>query len=167
MKLRLRTEIERARGRGAGGAAEKERLDHALEQLEAARIGTIHAFCADLLRERPVEACIDPLFEVAAEDEQDRLYDEAFTQWFQATLARSAEEVPGVSRVLRRATRERDQDGPRAALRKAGRALVEQRDFPTPYERPSFDRPGAIDRLVQRLQDEAGNRLVAAPIPRQ
>jgi ATP-dependent exoDNAse (exonuclease V) beta subunit len=151
MKLRLRTEIERARSTVSGGE-ERGRLDRALEQLEAARIGTIHAFCADILRERPVEACIDPLFEVAAEDEQDRLYDDAFTKWFQATLARPAAEVPGVSRVLRRATRERDQDGPRAALRKAGRTLVEQRDFPTPWEKPRFERAASIDALVSRLK---------------
>src|SRR5688500_4840455 len=80
MKLRLRTEIEKARRVDAMPKVEKDRLDHALEQLEAARIGTIHAFCADILRERPVEAEVDPLFEVAAEDETDRLYDEAFTR---------------------------------------------------------------------------------------
>ena len=161
MKLRLRTEIERTRTvvdstRAPNSKnAEMDRLDQALEQLEAARIGTIHAFCSDILRERPVEAAIDPLFEVAAEDEQDRLYEEAFTRWFQLTLARPASEVPGVSRVLRRATRERDQEGPKAALRKAGRTLVEQRDFPTPYARPDFDRLGAIDAVVEKLRDLA------------
>jgi hypothetical protein len=151
MKLRLRTEIEKAR-RGEQDARARDNLDRALEQLEAARIGTIHAFCADLLRERPVEARVDPLFEVAAEDESDRLYDEAFTRWFQATLARDEGPGEGVSRVLRRATRERDQDGPRWALRGAGRRLVEQRDFPTPYERPVFDRKRAIDEVVDRLR---------------
>ena len=150
MKLRLRTEIERARSLSEG--EERRRLDEALEQLEAARIGTIHAFCADLLRERPVEARIDPLFEVAAEDEQERLYDEAFTTWFQASLAKDAADVPGVSRVLRRATRERDQDGPRTALKKAGRTLVEQRDFPTPYEHPRFDRKRSLDAILESLR---------------
>lgn len=150
MKLRLRTEIERVRAAITGD--ERARLDRALEQLEAARIGTIHAFCADILRERPVEARIDPLFEVAAEDEQERLYDEAFTAWFQATLAKPSSEVPGVTRVLRRATRERDQDGPRVALRKAGRNLVEQRDFPTPYSRPDFDRAAALDGILKTLK---------------
>ena len=154
MKLRLRTEIEKAR-RSANTKEESARLDAALEQLEAARIGTIHAFCADLLRERPVEARVDPLFEVAAEDESDRLYDEAFTRWFQATLAREEGPGEGVSRVLRRATRERDQDGPRWALRAAGRRLVEQRDFPTPYERPDFDRKAALDAIVERLRSLA------------
>jgi ATP-dependent exoDNAse (exonuclease V) beta subunit len=153
MKLRLRTEIERARSNLESGPA-RERLDGALEQLEAAHIGTIHAFCADILRERPVEARIDPLFEVAAEDEQERLYDDAFTAWFQATLARPSAEVPGVTRVLRRAT-QRDQDGPRSALRKAGRNLVEQRDFPTPYARPEFERTAALDTILGVLSELA------------
>ncbi|MEA2752869.1 MAG: ATP-dependent helicase/nuclease subunit [Myxococcales bacterium] len=148
MKLRLRTEIEKARTKAAG-PAEQEHLNLALRQLEAAHIGTIHAFCADMLRERPVEAKVDPLFEVASEDESERLYDEAFTRWFQETLQSPSE---GVSRVLRRATRERDQDGPRAALRKAGRNLIEQRDFPTPYARPDFDRKAALDAVIERLR---------------
>jgi ATP-dependent helicase/nuclease subunit A len=148
MKLRLRTEIEKARTKAAS-PAEQEHLNVALRQLEAAHIGTIHAFCADMLRERPVEAKVDPLFEVASEDESERLYDEAFTRWFQDTLQSPGE---GVSRVLRRATRERDQDGPRAALRKAGRNLIEQRDFPTPYERPVFDRKAALDEVIERLR---------------
>jgi len=153
MKLRLRTEIEKAR-KDARDETVQGRLVDALRQLEAAHIGTIHAFCADMLRERPVEAKVDPLFEVASEDESDRLYDEAFTRWFQETLQAPGE---GVSRVLRRATRERDQDGPRHALRKAGRTLIEQRDFPTPYERPAFDRKAALDGALERL------RAAAAP----
>src|SRR6267142_5485265 len=71
MKLRLRLEIEKAR---AGATSlERGRLDQALEELELARIGTIHAFCGDLLSERPVEAGIDPLFEVAADQEAQAL----------------------------------------------------------------------------------------------
>src|SRR5262245_54580418 len=50
MKLRLRGEIEKARLSSMGD--ERERLDHALRELELAHIGTIHAFCIDLLRER-------------------------------------------------------------------------------------------------------------------
>ena len=147
MKLRLRTEIEKARKK-ATEPSEQLRLNEALRQLEAAHIGTIHAFCADMLRERPVEAEVDPLFEVASEDESERLYDEAFTRWFQETLQAPGE---GVSRVLRRATRERDQDGPRQALRKAGRNIIEQRDFPTPYARPVFDRKAALDGVIEQL----------------
>ncbi len=155
MKLRLRTEIERARGAAErdGAAIERERLERALQQLEAARIGTIHAFCADVLRERPVEAGIDPLVEIAAEEDQSRLYEAAFTSWFQATLARPAREVPGVSRVLRRATRDRGEDGPREQLRRAGRSLIDIRDFRAPYTRVTFDRYGALDADLTRLRE--------------
>jgi ATP-dependent helicase/nuclease subunit A len=158
MKLRLRTEIERARSAAeqAGASIERERLDRALQQLEAARIGTIHAFCADVLRERPVEAGIDPLFEVAAEEDQTRLYDAAFTSWFQEILGRPSHEVPGVSRVLRRGGNERDQDGPRESLRRAGRTLVELRDFTASYTRVTFDRKGALDANVDRLRELGG-----------
>src|SRR5262245_41367287 len=68
LKLRLREEIEKARERRDASPAEVERLTDALRQLEEAHIGTIHAFCMDLLKERPVEAGVDPRFEVAADD---------------------------------------------------------------------------------------------------
>jgi len=51
---RLRSEIEKVRPLAA--REERDRLDRALEELELARIGTIHAFCGDLLHERPIEA---------------------------------------------------------------------------------------------------------------
>jgi superfamily I DNA/RNA helicase len=58
MKLRLRLELEKARLHAV--PLERNRLDKALEELELAHIGTIHAFCGDLLGERPVEAGIQP-----------------------------------------------------------------------------------------------------------
>ena len=70
MKLRLRWELEDARKKASGDA--RRNLERALEALEVARIGSIHSFCADLLRERPIEARVDPLFEVCAEDETER-----------------------------------------------------------------------------------------------
>src|SRR5262249_49898597 len=79
MKLRLRTELEKAMK--VGGAAERERLTAALAKLEVAPIGTIHSFCADLLREWPIEAGVDPVFEVfGREAEKPRLCD-AFCAW--------------------------------------------------------------------------------------
>jgi ATP-dependent helicase/nuclease subunit A len=57
---RFQTRLEAA-ARGAAGL-EKDRLEAALARLDSAFIGTIHAFCARLLRERPVEAGVDPGF---------------------------------------------------------------------------------------------------------
>jgi ATP-dependent exoDNAse (exonuclease V) beta subunit len=143
MKLRLRTEIERARQ--DANAEEQRRLERALSELELARIGTIHAFCGDLLRERPVEAGIDPLFDVAAEDEAQELADEAFQTWFQAALADPPE---AVRRVLRRRSK---LQSPRDALRNALGSLIEHRDFPAPWRRDPFDRTGAIDTIMKQL----------------
>jgi ATP-dependent helicase/nuclease subunit A len=97
MKLRLRSEIEKVRPLAA--REERDRLDRALEELELARIGTIHAFCGDILHERPIEAGIDPLFEVASEDKAKTIADAAFENWFQKILSDPPE---GVRRILRR-----------------------------------------------------------------
>src|ERR1700758_5604891 len=64
IKLRLRTGVELARKDEINhDDSHRRRLTEALAQLEEARIGTIHSFCADLLREYPVEAGVDPMFE--------------------------------------------------------------------------------------------------------
>jgi ATP-dependent helicase/nuclease subunit A len=145
MKLRLRSEIERARASAA--SVERARLDRALEELEQAHIGTIHGFCADLLRQRPVEARVDPLFEVLAEDSAGGIFDEAFERWFQGALADPPESV---HRVLRRRSGDRD-NTPKNRLRSAGLALAEQRDFEKPWRRDPFDRHQAIDAVMDDL----------------
>jgi len=147
MKLRLRAEIERARNAADVTPERSARLAKALSQLELARIGTIHAFCGDLLRERPVEALIDPLFEVAAEDQAADLMDRAFDSWFQRALAGPPD---GVRRILRRRSRFQK---PRDALRSAAANLAEHRDFPTAWRRDPFDRTGEIDALIRGLTD--------------
>jgi ATP-dependent helicase/nuclease subunit A len=153
MKLRLRAEIEKARGAPAASEEEKHLLDVALSELEEARIGTIHGFCADLLRERAVEAKVDPQFEVAGEEEKERLYGECFERWFQTALADPPE---GVRRILRRRARDRDAQGPRLTLKRAGADLIEQRDFSTPWRRDPFRREEALDAILVRLETLAG-----------
>ncbi|HET6342690.1 MAG TPA: UvrD-helicase domain-containing protein, partial [Gemmatimonadota bacterium] len=50
----------------------RERLNQALRRIDGAFIGTIHAFCARLLRERPIEAGLDPGFrEMTGPDERE------------------------------------------------------------------------------------------------
>ena len=143
MKLRVRSEIEKARSKAT--REERDRFDRALEELELARIGTIHAFCGDLLHERPIEAGIDPLFEVASEEEADEIADSAFEEWFQTILADPPE---GVRRILRRRS---GRQSPREQLRSAMQTLREHRDFPAPWRRQTFDRNGAIDELMTEL----------------
>jgi ATP-dependent helicase/nuclease subunit A len=143
MKRRLRSEIEKVRA--GAGPEQRERLDRALRELELARLGTIHAFCGDLLHERPVEARIDPLFAVASEGEAEALADEAFETWFQRVLVDPPE---GVRRMLRRRS---GKQSPREHLRSAMHQLREHRDFPAEWRRDHFDRDGAIDKLMEEL----------------
>jgi len=154
MKLRLRSEIEKARARAA--PEERDRLELALEHLELARIGTIHAFCGDLLHERPVEAGIDPLFEVASEDAAEALADEAFEGWFQRALA---DPPDGVRRILRRRS---GMQSPREQLRSAMQSLREHRDFPERWRRDPFDRKDAIDSLMDKLAQLGGLAAVSS-----
>lgn len=63
-------------GRRPRGPRERARLEAALRDLEQGFIGTIHSFCARLLRERPVECGIDPEF-VEMEEIDDAVFREA------------------------------------------------------------------------------------------
>jgi hypothetical protein len=152
LKLRLRERLEQERARAGQDETVRKRLEDALETLEEAHVNTIHGFCAELLRERPVEASVDPLFVVLTEPQADRLYDRAFSRWLQATLQ---DPPDGVRRALRRTSAPSfgggGSDGPVDRLRGAGRTLVEWRDFPKPWQRPPFDRIGEINRIVGAL----------------
>ncbi|HEY6360449.1 MAG TPA: UvrD-helicase domain-containing protein, partial [Vicinamibacterales bacterium] len=141
LKLRLRQRLEERR-RGAADAAVAGRLEAAVQHLEEAHVSTIHGFCADMLRERPVEARVDPLFRVLTEGQAERLFDEAFAGWFQGHLENPPE---GVRRSLRRFGRaarpgEIDEDGPVERLRRAAFHLTEWRDFRSEWTREPFDR---------------------------
>ena len=156
LKLRLREELERARELAAGSgrpAVVKRRFEDALKNLEEAHLSTIHGFCADLLRERPVEAGVDPLFTVLTEGQARRCYEEAFNAWFQEVLREAPE---GVRRSLRRTSRptasgDLDEDGPVERIRRAGWDLAEWRDFPAPWSRPSFHRDRAVDAIAPQV----------------
>ena len=155
LKLRLRERLEHRRVQNTDPDV-AARLEHALGTLEEAHVNTIHGFCAELLRERPVEARVDPLFTVLSENQANALYDRAFSRWLQESLARPPD---GVRRALRRTSAAgfggADSDGPVDRLRSAGRALAEWRAFPAPWRRPSFDRDTAIEQLMASLHDLA------------
>ncbi len=147
LKLRLRGELETTRSIAIENDATDivARLDRGLLQLEQAHIGTIHGFCSDLLKEHPIQAQVDPLFEVSTEDETERIFSRVFDRWLEEKLA---DPPPGVRRLLRKRPF-RDQ-GPIDELHRAGRSLIDIRDFPTLWEIRAFDREGMIDDLIER-----------------
>jgi ATP-dependent helicase/nuclease subunit A len=91
----------------------------ALEDLEIAPISTIHAFAADLLRERPVEAGVDPGFAVADELTASLLRTEAWDRWLE-------QEKGAGEAVLRDAV---DLGVSLKRLRALGDALLRHRDL--------------------------------------
>ena len=149
LKLRLRERLDRARADAGADATRRTRLDGALKGLEEAHVSTIHGFCADLLRERPVEARVDPLFEVLTESASARLFDEAFNRWLQEQLADPRE---GLRRALRR-TAFGGEDGPIDRLRKAAWDLAQWRDFTTAWTRPPFERQQQIEQALAEVHE--------------
>jgi ATP-dependent exoDNAse (exonuclease V) beta subunit len=149
LKLRLRQELDRAR-LTASAPGQRAHIEHALQHLEEASIGTIHSFCAQMLRERPVEAVVDPAFEELSEQQASRIYERAFRAWMQRKLSDGA---PGLRRALVRLAWRDSFDGasPLDQLQYAAWKLIEWRDHPTPWRTKEFHREAEIDRLVEQV----------------
>ncbi len=65
----------------------RTRLEYIRDQLAGANIGTIHSFCAQLLREYPVEADIDAGFTILEGVDQQFLIDESYRESFEEMVA--------------------------------------------------------------------------------
>ncbi|UCF30956.1 MAG: UvrD-helicase domain-containing protein [bacterium] len=81
LKGRFAADLAVAAREAAGGEA--ERLSEALADLDQVFVGTIHSFCSRLLRERPVEAGVDPGFGELAEDADVRYRKEAWARYLE------------------------------------------------------------------------------------
>jgi len=84
-ELRERFQAELAKGAKTGVGESRRRLERAASHVEKAFIGTIHSFCARLVRERPVEAGVDIAFE-EMDDEEDRVFSERVWREYVARL---------------------------------------------------------------------------------
>ena len=146
----MRQELDRAR-ETAAGLLERTNIENALEHLEEASIGTIHSFCAQILRERPVEAVVDPAFEELSEQQAVRIFERAFRAWFQQKLAQG---TPALRRALTRlAARDSWENSPPITqLQYAAWKLIEWRDHPTAWRQLPFDRNRQIDELIQQVK---------------
>ncbi len=76
ISLKLQEEI------GSGNS----RMESQLKNMGNARISTIHSFCEGLLKERPVEAGIDPAFSVIDDGEQEEFLQEVYDEWLEVKL---------------------------------------------------------------------------------
>jgi ATP-dependent exoDNAse (exonuclease V) beta subunit len=150
MKLRVRHELEQRRARELDPEI-RQRLAGAARSLDRAFIGTIHAFCAQLLRRRPVEAGVDPVFQELAQPDAARVFAGVFQRWIEQRLASPS---PALVRALVRLSWREERDGaePIEALRYAAWALAEWRDFDAPWDKRGFERDGGLRELLAQAE---------------
>ena len=129
---RRRAEASSARRAGARARdvgrydASPTRSKRRSKTLEEAHVNTIHGFCAELLRERPVEARVDPLFAVLTEPQADRLYDARVSRLAaggaEESAGRRAPRAAAIERRRRSALAVATTAGPIGRLRRRRRA---------------------------------------------
>ena len=105
--------------------------------VDAGWIGTIHGFCARILRARPLAAGLDPRFDVLDEPAAERLageaYERAFEEWARERGAPAIDVAAAYGAGLQRHRAERPRDAALArrdaagAARAAGRAGARRR----------------------------------------
>ncbi len=84
---RVRSGLETSLTATDPGSVEHVRIAEALRDLNHAHIETIHAFASGLLRERPVEAGLDPGFEVLDDLPAQLEFEQQYGDWLTAQMA--------------------------------------------------------------------------------
>jgi ATP-dependent helicase/nuclease subunit A len=167
LRERFQAELELRVRRGPGEAPqesiealqeeERGRLALALGEVDQAFVGTIHAFCARLLRERPLDVGLDPGFEELAADERLRLR----RQFWEGYLERLVREEDPVLEELAATGLSP------SSLHHLYDVLVENPDvdFPADHVRPPSE--AAISRVRKELERlvERGWELMPEAVP--
>lgn len=118
----------------------------ALQFLDRAFIGTIHSFCAALIRQRPVEACVDPDFQELDESEARRFFGRVFRSWITKRL-----QAPALRRALARLAWQEERGlSPLESLEYAAWQLTEWRDHDAPWQKRPFNRKAGIQDLLDQ-----------------
>ncbi|MFW6162979.1 MAG: UvrD-helicase domain-containing protein, partial [Planctomycetota bacterium] len=152
MRNRVRAEVQRYLTRPDLTPEQRDRWQAVYAGLDAARIGTIHSLCAEILRAHPAEARVDPRFQVLEEGQAALLRQEVLD----AALAWAADEpdVVGLFTLF---------DGP-DALRGVLQALLQQRlDALAAFAAVAFDAvpDDPLTHWRQALRDQQWVRLGA------
>ena len=104
MKARLRLELEK-KLEGSVAPETAGRILQALDDLETAAVSTFHSFAAGLLKERPVEAGVDPRFSALDAVQGELFFRETWDAWAAAALKRRD---PALEKALRGGFRLKD-----------------------------------------------------------
>ena len=137
----------------------RQTLARALTQIDRTFLGTIHAFAARLLRERPLEAGLDPAFRELQENEEYALRGRFWSEWIERLAADADADLLALTDVGIRP----------GQLRNAFDQMVENLDleFPAePVEAPSDDIVAQVRLAMGVLLDRA-EALLPATEPKQ
>ncbi|MFC4601133.1 UvrD-helicase domain-containing protein [Cohnella hongkongensis] len=97
MKERFRIALERKAADAEGET--RGRLEEALANLDQIFIGTIHAFCSSMLRERPIEAGLDPSFEEMVDEMNRAFHDQCWDEYLIRLQERDPEALASFGEV--------------------------------------------------------------------
>ncbi|MGQ0562041.1 MAG: UvrD-helicase domain-containing protein, partial [Gemmatimonadota bacterium] len=153
LRERFQNQLESAirAARAANDHPLAERLDHALKRIDGGFIGTIHAFCARMLREHPIEAGLDPDFHEVVEVEELLLRRHA---WARACERMAHEGAPELRDLVQVGLRP-------AQLQPLYEKLCDFVDVEFPAERRPRPDPARVREELQRLVDRAEQLLPA------
>ena len=94
LRSRFQLGLEKAAREARG--IEQQRLAEAVAHVERCFLGTIHSFCGRLLRERPVEAGVDPEFTELDDDKDSELRRRAWSEHVARLIASDDPLVAGL-----------------------------------------------------------------------
>ncbi len=138
LRQRFQVELENAAARLREEDPERRLLEEAIRNIDGAFLGTIHSFCARLLRERPLEAGLDPGFRDMQETEAYRSQRKAWTDFLERL---AADEDPRLRELKRLGI-------PPERLRDAFDKLVENPDVDFVHE--EVDPPDPVEVAALR-----------------
>lgn len=132
-------------------------MEEACRELESAYISTIHAFCARVLREHPLEAGIDPAFHVIESEKSEFLMEQALEEAMEGRCHKGSETFE----LLRTYGEATVRKGILEIFRTARHAGLYLKEFVRP-PRPSGPALAALAQRGDMLLRRAGERGLAA-----
>lgn len=154
LRGRIRPELHREAS-AARQPDVQQRFLAALRGLDAAHIETIHAFASSILRERPLEAGVDPNFQQLDEVGDDLDFDERWRDWIWSV---GGENLRAIERYLQL-------DLHLERIRWVARRLAENRDVNAAATPPPVPDAGATLRRLREVCESAREATVGCLNP--
>lgn len=151
MRNRVRSEVRKYLERADLAEEERQRWQGLYSELDAARIGTIHSLCTEILLSHPAEARVDPRFDVLEEGQTNILRGRAVDE----ALAWAADNEEAVALFTLLGERQ---------LRRTVDALLQSRlDVEKALGHLPQDVLGHWEHALAELQEQVLNGIVVSP----